>query len=178
MGQDKSDSGPLIEIDFEVSFTHGGRLAGQRFRLEGAGGVLAEAELAERLVKALQLQAVREVRVFGAESIPLEAGEQAATSRETLAVSDHLVDLSHTIVPGMETYPGFPAPQVSDYISHEGSKGRYAPGVTFHIGRIDMVANSGTSIDSPAHRYAGAADVAKLPIAVTADLDGIVIRLP
>ncbi|MFD0679307.1 MULTISPECIES: hypothetical protein [unclassified Paenibacillus] len=69
----------------------------------------------------------------------------------TSAMDKRVIDLSHTIVNGMETYPGFPKPQVSDYLSHENSEGHYAPGVTFHIGRVDMVANAGTSIDSPAH---------------------------
>jgi kynurenine formamidase len=90
---------------------------------------------------------------------------------------NNIIDLSHTISHGLETYPGFPRPHISDYVSYEDSKGRYAPGVTFHIGCIEMVANSGTSIDSPAHRYEGANDVSELPIESITDLDGIVIRL-
>ncbi|RXZ81642.1 cyclase family protein [Paenibacillaceae bacterium] len=98
----------------------------------------------------------------------------AADARSNASV---IVDLSHTITSGMETYPGFPAPQVSDYLSYEASEGRYAPGVTFHIAKVTMVANSGTSLDSPAHRFAGTADVAELPLAAVADLAGIVIPL-
>ncbi|GGG61111.1 cyclase family protein [Paenibacillus radicis (ex Gao et al. 2016)] len=88
-----------------------------------------------------------------------------------------IVDLSHTIEHGHVTYPGMPAPQVSDFLSFEDAMGKYAPGVAFNIGRIEMVANSGTSIDSPAHRYEGTDDVAELPIAAIADLEGVVIRL-
>ncbi|WP_042166498.1 cyclase family protein [Paenibacillus gorillae] len=88
-----------------------------------------------------------------------------------------IVDLSHTIEHGHITYPGMPAPQISDFLSFEEAKGKYAPGVAFNIGRIEMVANSGTSIDSPAHRYEGTADVADLPLAAVADLEGVVIRL-
>ncbi|MCM3781906.1 cyclase family protein [Neobacillus mesonae] len=88
-----------------------------------------------------------------------------------------LIDLSHLIISGMETYPGFPTPQVSDYLTYEESEDLYAPGVTFHIGRVNMVANTGTAVDSPAHRYAGKPDIAEMPLESVADLDGVVIRL-
>ena len=65
-----------------------------------------------------------------------------------------LVDLSHTITHGMTTYPGLPGPVICDYLSREASRGRYAPGVEFQIGKIEMVANTGTYVDSPFHRYA------------------------
>ena len=52
-----------------------------------------------------------------------------------------LVDLSHTIVHGMTTYPGLPGPLICDFLSREASRGRYAPGVEFQIGKIEMVAN-------------------------------------
>ena len=54
------------------------------------------------------------------------------------------VDLSHTIEHGMTTYPGLPGPLICDFLSREASRGRYAPGVEFHIGKIEMVANTGT----------------------------------
>ena len=50
-----------------------------------------------------------------------------------------LIDLSHTIEHGMTTYPGLPAPLICDYMSREASRAQYAPGVEFHIGRIDIV---------------------------------------
>lgn len=87
-----------------------------------------------------------------------------------------LVDLSHTITPGMITYPGLPGPVIGDYLSREASRARYAPGVEFHIGKIEMVANTGTYLDAPFHRYAGGRDVAALPLEVVAGLDGVVIR--
>jgi kynurenine formamidase len=63
-----------------------------------------------------------------------------------------LIDLSHTVEHGMITYKGLPAPIVCDYLSREASRERYAPGTEFHIGKIEMVANTGTYIDSPFHR--------------------------
>src|SRR5574341_2460902 len=68
----------------------------------------------------------------------------------------HLIELSHEIYHGMVTYPGLPGPEISDYQPREASPARYGPGTQFHIGRISMVANTGTYLDSPFHRFAGA----------------------
>ena len=91
-------------------------------------------------------------------------------------MSVRLVDLSHTIVHGMTTYPGLPGPVICDYLSREASRGRYAPGVEFQIGKIEMVANTGTYVDSPFHRYADGADLAGLRLELLADLDAVVVR--
>jgi len=87
-----------------------------------------------------------------------------------------LIDLSHTVHDGMVTYKGLPPPVISDHLSREQSKEFYAPGTEFHIGRIEMVANTGTYIDSPFHRYADGADLAGLDLHSLANLDGLVIR--
>ena len=76
----------------------------------------------------------------------------------------------------MITYPGLPAPLICDFLSREASRERYAPGVEFQIGRIEMVANTGTYLDSPFHRYADGKDLAELPLESLADLDAVVIR--
>jgi len=86
-----------------------------------------------------------------------------------------LVDLSHEVEDGLVTYPGLPAPVVSDFLSREASRGRFAEGTTFHIARIELVANTGTYVDSPFHRYAEGADLAALPLERLADLEGLVI---
>src|SRR5262249_16513641 len=78
---------------------------------------------------------------------------------------------------GMITYPGLPGPELSDYLPREASPARYGPGTEFHIGRISMVANTGTYLDSPFHRFAGATDVAGLPLHRVADLDGGAVRI-
>ena len=87
-----------------------------------------------------------------------------------------LIDLSHEIADGMVTYPGLPAPVISDHLSRAASHSRYAPGTEFQIGKIEMIANTGTYVDAPSHRYADGADLASLPLQSVADLDGIVIR--
>jgi len=88
-----------------------------------------------------------------------------------------LVDLSHAIEHGMTTYPGLPGPLICDYLSREASRAKYAPGVEFQIGKIDMVANTGTYLDSPFHRYADGKDLAALPLERLAGLDAVVVRI-
>jgi len=89
-----------------------------------------------------------------------------------------VIDLSHTIEHAMVTYKGLPAPIICDYLSREASRSKYAPGTEFHIGRIDMVANTGTYLDSPFHRYADGEDLSQLPIEQLTNLDAIVVRVP
>jgi kynurenine formamidase len=89
-----------------------------------------------------------------------------------------LIDLSHTVEHGLETYRGLPAPVICDFLSREASRERYAPGTEFHIGRIDMVANTGTYVDSPFHRFAEGHDLSQLALEQLADLDAVVVRAP
>lgn len=87
-----------------------------------------------------------------------------------------LVDLSHTIEDGMVTYPGLPGPAITDYLTREASRDNYAEGTEFHIGRIEMVANTGTYLDTPSHRYRDGFDVAGLDLDRVADLPGVCIQ--
>ena len=89
-----------------------------------------------------------------------------------------IVDLSHVIEHGMTTFPGLPGPHICDFWTREGSAANYDDGSSFHIGRIDMVANTGTYLDSPFHRYADGIDLADLPLASLAELPGVVVRRP
>ena len=87
-----------------------------------------------------------------------------------------LVDLSHVIEAGMTTYKGLPGPHICDYWDREASAAFYDDGSTFQIGRIDMVANTGTYLDAPFHRYAEGPDLAALDLGALAGLDGLVVR--
>lgn len=87
-----------------------------------------------------------------------------------------LIDLSHEIEHGMVTYRGLPSPMISDWLSRDASTARYAPGTTFQIGKIELLANTGTYIDAPFHRYADGRDVAGYALEGVADLPGIVVR--
>jgi kynurenine formamidase len=86
-----------------------------------------------------------------------------------------LVDLSHVIEHGMTTYPGLPGPEITEHLGFEASAGRYAPGTEFSIGRISMVANTGTYLDTPAHRFRDGHDLAGLPLAQCAGLPAVVV---
>ncbi|HET6702496.1 MAG TPA: cyclase family protein [Gemmatimonadaceae bacterium] len=88
-----------------------------------------------------------------------------------------LIDVSHTVEHGMVTYKGLPAPTICDWLSREASRARYAPGTEFQIGKIEMVANTGTYVDSPFHRYENGKDLAELPLESVADLECLVVRV-
>jgi arylformamidase len=94
----------------------------------------------------------------------------------TSAEGRRLVDLSHPILPGMTTYPGLPGPVLSDFLSRDDSRSHYAPGTSFAIARVDMVANTGTYVDAPFHRFAEGSDIAGLPLERLADLEGLVVE--
>lgn len=91
-------------------------------------------------------------------------------------MTHELIDLSHTIEDGMITYKGLPAPVICDYWSREYSRQFYAEGTEFHIGKIEMVANTGTYVDAPFHRYPDGKDLSELDLASLADLDAVVVR--
>jgi kynurenine formamidase len=91
-------------------------------------------------------------------------------------MSHKLIDLSHTVEDGMITYKGLPTPIICDYLSREASREHYTGGTEFHIGKIEMVANTGTYVDSPFHRFANGIDLSELPLESLADLPGVVVR--
>jgi len=88
-----------------------------------------------------------------------------------------LIDLSHVIEHGMITYKGIPAPLICDFLSREASRKNYAPGTEFNIGKIEMVANTGTYLDSPFHRYADGNDLSALSLPQLANIDCVVARI-
>ncbi|HVR33343.1 MAG TPA: cyclase family protein [Acidimicrobiia bacterium] len=87
-----------------------------------------------------------------------------------------LIDLSHPIEAGMTTYPGLPGPTLRTHLSREESRNRYDPGTEFHIGTIEMVANTGTYLDTPFHRFPEGYDIAGLSLESCADLEGLCVR--
>ena len=87
-----------------------------------------------------------------------------------------LIDVSHVVEHGMVTYEGLPARIICDYLSREASRNHYDKGTTFHIGKIEMVANTGTYVDSPFHRFADGKDLSELDLGSLANLDGLVFR--
>ncbi len=86
-------------------------------------------------------------------------------------------ELSHAIEDGLETYPGLPTPRITDHLPRAQADEQYAPGTSFAITSIDIVANTGTYIDAPFHRYEHGADLAGLPLAAIANVPGICVRV-
>lgn len=86
-----------------------------------------------------------------------------------------LIDLSHVIQDGMITYPGLPGPLIDEHLSFEQSTTVYAKGTEFAIGRIQMVGNTGTYLDTPAHRYRDGYDLSALPLERCANLPAVVL---
>ena len=87
-----------------------------------------------------------------------------------------LIDLSHKIEHGLVTYKGLPAPHICDFWKREDSASNYDDGSTFQIGRIDMVANTGTYLDTPFHRYEDGEDLAAVALDRLAGLEGLCVR--
>ncbi len=88
-------------------------------------------------------------------------------------MSRRLVDLSHTISSGMQTYPGLPTPEVEVHLSREAAEEAYGPGVTFEIGMVHLCTNTGTYLDVPYHRFADGHDLTGLALERVADVPAV-----
>lgn len=165
-GQDRR-----VRFDFEVDFSNGGGIQGQDFRLDIEGEDIGDEELAAYIVRDLRLLMVGEVRILGKRIIE-EPHKRVIPARD----DGRIIDLSHEVEDGMITYQGLPAPLVCDYLSREESRSHYAEGTEFQIGKVEMVANTGTYVDAPFHRFADGKDLAELPLPSLADLDTLVVR--
>ena len=166
-------------FDFEVMFSNGGGIQGQDFRLDIEGDDIDDDALAAYIIRDMRLLMVGEVRILNKRIIE-ERHKRTPPSAETVATrstASAFVDLSHTIENGMITYKGLPAPLVCDHLSRLESREIYAEGTEFQIGRINMVANTGTYIDVPFHRYAEGYDLAALNLDRVSDLPGVLVRV-
>lgn len=179
-----------VVFDFAVTFSNGGGIQGQDFRLDIHGDDIDDAALAMHIIQDLRLLMVATVDIHNKRIIrephkrglipDITAAEPDSTtvgSENADAVSDQFIDLSHGIEHGMITYKGLPAPLICDHLSREQSRQHYASGTEFQIGRIDMVANTGTYLDTPYHRYPDGIDLAGLDLARIANLPGVVVRV-
>ena len=164
-------------FDFEVDFSNGGGIQGQDFRLDIEGDDIADDALAAYIVKDLRLLMVGEIRILNKKVIAER--HKRSIKAEDAAGGDvaPMVDLSHVIESGMITYKGLPAPLICDHLSREQSRKIYAEGTEFHIGKIEMVANTGTYIDVPFHRYADGHDLTELALRKVSDVPGVIVRV-
>jgi arylformamidase len=166
-------------FDAAVTFANGGGLQAQGFRLDIPSRDVTEADLAARFVRHLGLLVVEQVRLSNVEIV----AEAHRGSREAPGVvaspapASRLVELNHVLSAGITTYPGLPGPEIGAHLSREESRSHYAPGTEFTIGRISMVTNTGTYVDTPYHRYADGGDLAGMPLESFADLPIVVARV-
>lgn len=168
-------------FDFEVEFSNGGGIQGQGFRLDIDGETIEDDALAAYIIRDLRLLMVGSVRILNKKIIAERHKRAAAPALRTKERGSNdeteYFDLSHVIESGMITYKGLPAPLICDHLPREESRSHYAEGTEFHIGRIDMVANTGTYIDMPFHRYSDGHDLAGFPMRRAADLPGVLVRI-
>jgi kynurenine formamidase len=166
------------QFDAEVTFRNGGGLEAHGFRLDIVSAQTTDDALAEAFVRELGLVMVDEVRISNRTLVhEPHKGLRATAAERPPKRASRYVELSHRIRHGMITYPGLPGPEITDHLTREASRARYAPGTEFHIGRISMVANTGTYLDTPSHRFSDGADLAGVPLSRLCDVDGLVVRL-
>ena len=89
-----------------------------------------------------------------------------------------LIDVSHKVEDGMQTYKGLPVPIICDYLTREASKSHYENGTSFQIGVVTLCSNTGTYVDVPFHRYEEGEDLSEISLAKLANLDCIKIVIP
>jgi kynurenine formamidase len=164
-----------VKFDFEIYFTNGGNIKGEDFRLDIIAENISDKQLADYLVKDMGLLMVGQTKILNKEVFNEEHKRKPVIEGPDRTV---LIDLSHTIEHGLVTYKGLPAPVICDYLSRENSKKFYEEGTEFQIGKIEMVANTGTYIDCPFHRFEDGKDLSEIGLEAFTDLDAIVIRVP
>ena len=168
-------------VDGTISFANGGGVTVEGFRLDLPGPDISHPEIGRLLVASLGLLMSDEVQLTRVEVVEeahkgTRGGPADLPSAQDLG-SYRLVDLSHPIRAGMVTLPGLPGPEITPHLSREASEQVYTEGTTFEIGRISMVANTGTYVDAPNHRFADGFDLAGFPLAALAELPVVVVRL-
>ena len=168
-------------FDAVIRFSNGGDLTAHGFRVDVPSREVTEEEIAALFVASLGLLMtdsveLSNVEVF-AEPHKGTRGGPSDRGRDPSARGGRLVELSHVIREGMVTYPGLPGPEITPHLTREASRERYAPGTEFAIDRLTLIGNTGTYLDAPYHRYPGGTDLSALPLARTADLPAVVVRV-
>ena len=162
-------------VDAVITFTNGGDVAVHGFRLDVPRPDVTADEVGTRLVAHLGLLMVGRVVVERLDIV--EEAHKGGRAAGAAPRAPRVVDLAHPISDGMVTYPGIPAPRVGTHLSFDDAAAVYAPGTEFTIGMITMATNTGTYLDTPAHRYRDGDDLAAVPIERLVDLDGVVVRV-
>jgi arylformamidase len=159
------------QFDATVTFSNGGGLNAEGFRVDVPGADVTEAEVADLFVASLSLLMVERVALAN-----LSVFEEQHKGTHAGPSSRRFVELSHVISAGMTTLPGFPAPEMRPWVTREASRALYETGTEFALDFLTMVGNTGTYLDSPYHRYDGGTDLAGLRLDQLSDLPAVVVR--
>jgi arylformamidase len=168
------------QFDATVTFSNGGGLSADGFRVDVPGPDVSDEEVAALFVASLSLLMadrveLRNLTVFAEPHKGTRAGPSDRGARPEPG-GHQIVDLSHPIHHGLITYPGLPAPEIRPYLTRAQSRDRYPPGTEFQIDEITMVGNTGTYLDSPYHLYPDGTDLAGLPLESCVELPTVVAR--
>jgi len=168
------------QFDAVVTFSNGGGLRADGFRVDVPGPDVTEQEVAGLFIASLNLLMVGSVELHNLSVFaePHKGTRGGPSDRPAAPESgrERIVDLSHPIHHGLITYPGLPAPRIRPHLTRAQSRSRYAPGTEFQIDAITMVGNTGTYLDSPFHRYADGQDLAALPLESCVELPAVLAR--
>jgi arylformamidase len=168
-------------FDAAINFSNGGDLAVHGFRVDVPSPDVDERVIAALFVASLGLLMTDSVELSNvavfAEPHKGTRGGPADHRRDPASASGRLVELNHVIRAGMITYPGLPGPAITPYLTREASREHYTSGTEFAIDWLTLVGNTGTYLDAPYHRYPGGADLSVIPLARTADLPAVVVRV-
>ena len=163
-------------FDIVVTFANGGGLNAEGFRVDVPTEQVDADAVARLFVRQLGLTMVDTAEVANLRVVR-EAHKNPPPAPKAADGRRRTVELSHPIRDGLVTYPGLPAPRISDHLSWDASHAIYGPGTEFQIGRIELVTNTGTYLDTPAHRHREGADLSGVGLDRLADLPGTLVRV-
>jgi arylformamidase len=170
-------------FDAVVRFSNGGDLTARGFRVDVPSAEVDQAAIGALFVASLGLLMTSSVELSNvqilAEAHKGTRGGPSDTSVGAVprAARGRLVELSHVIRAGLITVPGLPAPEITPHLTREASRAHYGPDTEFAIDRLTLVGNTGTYLDSPFHRYADGTDLSGIPLARTAGVPAVVVRV-
>ena len=166
-------------FDAVVTFSNGGGLRADGFRVDVPGPDVSEQDVASLFIASLNLLMVDSVELHNLSMFaePHKGTRGGPSDRPAPgSLPGRIVDLTHPIRDGLITFPGLPAPRISPHLTRAQSRSRYEPGTEFQIDAITMVGNTGTYLDSPFHRYADGQDLAALPLESCVELPAALAR--
>jgi len=167
------------EFDAVVTFSNGGGLRADGFRVDVPCPDVTEQDVARLFIASLNLLMVESVELHNLSVFaePHKGTRGGPSDRPAPgSLRGRIVDLSHPIHDGLITYPDLPAPEIRPHLTRAQSRSRYEPGTEFQIDAITMVGNTGTYLDSPFHRYADGLDLAALPLESCVELPAVLAR--